>query len=63
MGHIADDRLSARVDVDMFDHHLLPSTSPHVRQRISLLLRIARDLERLAERLHTLIQERSASSE
>jgi hypothetical protein len=36
MGHIADDRLSARVDVDMFDHHLLPSTSPHVRQRIHL---------------------------
>jgi hypothetical protein len=36
MGHITDDRLSARVDVDMLDHHLLPATSPHVRQRIHL---------------------------
>src|SRR6516164_1863441 len=36
LGHIADDRLSARVDVDMFDHHFLPSATPHVRQRIHL---------------------------
>jgi hypothetical protein len=36
MGHVADDRLSARVDVDMFDHHLLSAAASHVRQRIHL---------------------------
>jgi hypothetical protein len=36
MGHIADDRLSARIDVDMFNHHFLPTAAPHIRQRIQL---------------------------
>jgi len=36
MGHIADDCLSARVDVDMFDHHFLPSAAAHIRQGIHL---------------------------
>jgi hypothetical protein len=31
VGDVADDCLSARVNVDMLDHHFLPTTAPHIR--------------------------------
>jgi hypothetical protein len=36
VGYVADDGLSALVDVDMLDHHFLLAAAPQFRQRIQL---------------------------
>ena len=36
MGDIADDRLSAWIDVHVLDYNFLPAIAPHLRKRVHL---------------------------